>query len=75
MDDYNELVKRGEAIQIVWLLDDVFHQAREDGVELTVRQAKEVLQMLDREHDATVGVNWDTISYWIQEVTSDDYIW
>lgn len=49
-------------ISIKWSTDDVLHQAKEDSVELTEEQAIEILEILDRKHDATIGINWDVIS-------------
>jgi SpoVK/Ycf46/Vps4 family AAA+-type ATPase len=46
-----------EEIAIVWHIEDV-QSIRSD---LTDQQASEVLIHLKKNHDATVGINWDTI--------------
>lgn len=46
-----------DSISITWHVDDVLQQ-RPD---LTREQARQVLRELDRDHDATVGINWDVI--------------
>ena len=55
-------------IEIVWNTDDVFDQAKRDGVDISEEQASLVLQRMKRYHDACVGINWDVISYHIEEV-------
>lgn len=49
-------------IQITWCTDDVLKQAEEEGIILTLEQCKEVLDHVDKNHDATIGINWDVIS-------------
>ena len=52
-------------ISIEWGLDDVLHQAKEDGVEITEDQALNVLSTMDSKHDASIGMSWDVISEFI----------
>ena len=35
---------------------------------LNEEQVAEVLYMMKQKHDATLGINWDTIAFWINEV-------
>ena len=51
-------------ISIKWCIDDVL--SVDDR--LTEEQASEVLQLMKRRHDASIGINWDTISCHIDEV-------
>ena len=51
-----------KTICIKWGVEDVLHQAKEDGVELSEVDAENILSNIDRKHDATIGVNWDVIS-------------
>jgi hypothetical protein len=46
-----------EQISIKWHLDDVL-SVRPN---LTKIQASQVLEYLDRKHDANIGVNWEVI--------------
>ena len=46
-------------IAIVWSIADVLLES--DW--LTEDQAYEVLHALEHRHDATIGINWDTIYY------------
>ncbi|GGM22275.1 hypothetical protein [Deinococcus aerophilus] len=49
-------VQRGDAIVLVWNIQDV--QTRAD---LTDEQARAVLAHVEREHDPEVGLNWSRI--------------
>ena len=55
-------------ISIVWCADDVRQQAKDMDVELTERQVSDVLSLMQDKHDATIGMNWDVIGYFIDEV-------
>lgn len=46
-----------EKISIVWMIDDI----KEVRPDLTDKQCSEVLDSLKNDHDATVGINWETI--------------
>jgi len=48
-----------------WNVLDVLAQAENDGVELTSEEAKEILQWIDAKHDASIGINWEVISTYI----------
>ncbi len=45
-----------------WSVIDVLEQGLHDGVVLTLAQAREILDIIDKRHDASIGVNWDVIS-------------
>jgi hypothetical protein len=45
-----------------WSLQDILDQADQDGVALTLDEAQEVMGSIVHHFDASVGVNWDTIS-------------
>ena len=51
-----------KTICIEWSSDDILHQAKQDKVELTEKQADEILDILKHKHDANIGINWETIS-------------
>ena len=61
----NTLIKE---ISITWTDQDVRQQAETDGIELTDAEVSDVLSMLESGHDATIGINWDVISFYIDEV-------
>lgn len=51
-----------DEIAIIWCVDDVLEECKW----LNREQAREVLHYLDNKHDATIGINWDTISHWAE---------
>ena len=53
--------KLPDEICIAWHIEDVHEAAKNIGVSLTNDQAREVLQRVKNNHDASIGVNWDSI--------------
>lgn len=53
--------KLPDEISITWHIMNVL------GLDhsLTKKQARQVLQAVKRHHDASLGVNWDTLQVWI----------
>lgn len=64
--DPNEVV-----CSILWQREDVHQQAEDDGVELTDKEADEVLILADSNHDAEQGISWETLSACINRVIAD----
>ena len=63
-----------DKITEVWCTEDILGQATEDGYKLTTEQAREVLHIVDRMHDANIGINWDNISCHIDMYCDDNKI-
>ena len=53
-------------ITITWNDDDVRHVASQMKVTLSDEQIINVLNYVDKNHDATVGITWDTIQWAIE---------
>jgi hypothetical protein len=56
-----------------WHISDVHLQANDDGEndeadEITDDEAREVLRLIAKHHDSTVGINWDVIDAGIDYV-------
>jgi hypothetical protein len=51
-------------IAIIWSIEDV----QENHPWVTDEQAFEVLQTLKKHHDANLGINWETIDFWVEEM-------
>ena len=71
MNDIHDILMRvtmqfnpHEQIALIWSVEDV-QTIRDD---LTEEQAMDVLNVVERRHDADIGVNWDTLEYWIDEL-------
>lgn len=48
--------------------EDVFSRAEDLGYTLTDRQAEQVLMLAKSNHDASIGINWDVIDTYINEI-------
>ena len=66
-DLMNALRDRGYALSI-WDKTDILHQAEKLDIELSEEEALQVLYDIDNDHDATVGINWDVISFHLHEI-------
>jgi hypothetical protein len=51
-----------DEINISWHFTDI----QEVDDTLTNDEARQVLQLIKANHDATIGVNWETIGAWIE---------
>lgn len=62
-----DIVKE-DSIAIIWNIYDVFSQAEDRGIECSNKEARGILQLMDRKHDANNGITWDTIDYHLDEL-------
>ena len=67
-DNYNSQLNPKTQIAIIWSIEDV-QSIRND---LTDEQAMEVLLLVKNRHDASIGVNWDTIEYVAKELYPEE---
>ena len=63
MDKLNTIITNG--ITITWHIDDVQTMLEDRGydVVLTPEQMAMVLHHVKKNHDATIGVTWDSLEY------------
>lgn len=66
--EVNKIPKRRRVLEVPWHIDDV-HNIRED---LTAEQCAEVLEAVGDNHDAEVGVNWDVISWYAEDLFPEE---
>lgn len=52
----------------LWCEDDVLERAKERGIKLTREQARQVIDMVDSKQDCSIGINWDVLDAFIDEV-------
>jgi len=70
----NQAVDRADYAVDVWSIEDVIDRARESReppLRVTKKQARAIIQALDRKKDATIGINWDTLDYWTDMVLNE----
>lgn len=58
-------------ISITWTDADVIQQAEVMGETLTEQEVSDVLELMEKDHDATIGINWDVISYHINRIIEE----
>ena len=66
--DQFELVDKRVAMAIVWQIDDVL-SVRPD---LTEEQAAEVLGAVESGHDASIGISWDTLEIYADQLFPEE---
>ena len=74
--EYKEAFKTGDAIAIIWEIDDVYFHAQEcaeEPIQVSRDQARNILDNLQNKHDANFGIAWDDITYQIEmELEADE---
>ena len=68
---YKQAIINGMSITNIWSDEDVEYQAEQDEVTLTRDEVRDVLSLMDNDHDACIGINWDVISYHIDCVVQE----
>lgn len=59
----------------IWRVEDVFEKAEEMGiVSLSEEEAIEILNRIHLTMDASIGINWDVLDYYITEVWHENHI-
>jgi hypothetical protein len=53
---------------IIWCVEDVIHRAEERGLQVTKQQTEEIIDEMEHRHDATIGVSWDTIDTYLNDI-------
>lgn len=50
----------------IWCEGDVLGRAEELKIKITRGRAQEILDLIDRGHDASMGISWDTIDNYLE---------
>ncbi|MCK5236183.1 MAG: hypothetical protein KAR06_04275 [Deltaproteobacteria bacterium] len=61
-------INDGTQIAIIWDIEDVKHQAKEDGMEITEAEARDILAEMKHRHDAEYGISWTVISCYLDNL-------
>lgn len=54
-----------------WSIEDIIEHAQADDLEISKEQAEEVLNYMEQQFDATIGINWDVIAEAIHSVLNE----
>lgn len=57
-----------DEIHIVWSVEDVYQQAENIEIPITLEQAREVLLRVEDSHDSERGISWGDIEYHLENV-------
>lgn len=65
--DAKKVLERYGIIDCFWHIDDIISRGPElsEPRKITVKEAREIAALISRKHDATIGINWDTIDCFI----------
>ena len=76
--EYRDGFNSENSICLIWCIDDIkiTMQNRENPIGITDKESMGILTAMERNHDASLGVNWATINYYldnfIEEKESDE---
>ena len=65
--DLQDKVKDAEQFYCGWCADDVLDKASDMSVKITEDEAVEILDHIEHNFDASLGVSWDTIEWAIDD--------
>lgn len=65
--DLQDKLKDAEQFYCGWCADDVMHRASEMEVKITQSEAEEIIDSVENNFDASLGVSWDTIEWAIED--------
>ena len=54
-----------------WAKEDVIYTAEERGINLTEKEAIDILYYMEHYFDASIGINWDFINHCIDQYLKD----
>lgn len=63
--------KMEKSINIVWSVEDIFERARQENIKITEKQALEILENVENNHDANIGINWEVLDFHIEDITTE----
>lgn len=55
----------------IWCEDDVLERAEELNIECTQEQARAIIDIIDHKQDCSLGISWNTIDYYLDEVKNE----
>jgi hypothetical protein len=65
IDEALKIINTNDEIFITWGIEDIIDRAKERGIKIGKKKAREILADIEKHHDATIGINWDVIDIYI----------
>lgn len=57
-----------EILHIFWTAEDLKCREDELDIYLTPQERNKILRLIESEHSADIGVNWNTLDYYIDKI-------
>ena len=58
---------------IVWSVEDVLEVGKEKNVEIPRRACKHILWLMKKNHDAEIGITWETIEQYVNDYKNKNF--
>ena len=58
-------------IKITWCIEDVFSRAEELEITCSPEEASNILEKMERYHDANYGICWETIDCYLRDLVRE----
>lgn len=69
IENAKETLKKAGYFFTLWTKEDILTYAKNTfEVDLTNEQVDDIINTIERTHDATIGINWDVIGNAIEEI-------
>ena len=65
---HDKAVADGTTIESPWSVEDVYGLAEDSGYPITEDDAKSVLSSVKKNFDANIGVNWEVLQYYLDDL-------
>ena len=68
-----DVMNKENSISIKWCISDIENamNCREDKIDISKKECMDILLTMERRHDASLGINWDGIDYYLDEFIQD----
>jgi len=63
----NRILQKHKSESITWSIEDFTDMAKEMNYVISEDRAREALEHMISHHDASIGITWNTIDYYVRE--------
>ena len=71
VEDFLDDFESGNAVAIIWTVNDVLSSASSWNKDVSEEEARTVLRRVHDRHDAEYGISWTEIEYAVDEVIQE----
>ncbi len=58
----------------IWQTGDIVGRAKDRGMSVSQATAEDIIGKIHSNHDASIGISWDTIDYWLDTVAQESEV-